>query len=68
VIGARRQPEAVVMSCERHPRLAGGRERVAAALPRQIAEPDAALDSEAALALADNELHALRAERRLARP
>lgn len=68
VIGARRRPEAVVLSYELYLRLAGGRERVAAALARQISEAGAALDADAALELADSELHALRAERRSARP
>jgi PHD/YefM family antitoxin component YafN of YafNO toxin-antitoxin module len=67
VIGARRRPEAVVLSYERYLRLAGGHE-VAAALQRQIAEAGAALDPDAALELADSELHALRAERRSPRP
>jgi antitoxin StbD len=68
VIGARRRPEAVVLSYERYLRLAGGHERVAAALQRQITAAGAALDPDAALELADSELHALRAERRSARP
>lgn len=68
VIGAHRRPEAVVLSYERYLRLAGGRERVAAALQRQIGEAGAALDPDTALELADSELHALRAERRSPRP
>lgn len=68
VIGARRRPEAVVLSYERYLRPAGGRERVAATLQRQIAEAGAALDADAALELADSELHAPRSERRGARP
>lgn len=68
VIGAHRRPEAVVLSYERYLRLAGGRERVAAALARQIGEASGALDADAALELADSELHALRAERRTPRP
>lgn len=64
VIGARRRPEAVVLSYERYLRLAGGRERVAAALANQITEAGATLDADTALELADSELHALRAERR----
>ena len=68
VIGARRRPEAVVLSYELYLRLAGGHERVAAALQRQIAEAGAALDGDAALELADSELHALRAERHSSRP
>ncbi len=35
VIGARRRPEAVVLSYERYLQLAGGRQRVAAALEGQ---------------------------------
>jgi antitoxin StbD len=68
VIGARRRPEAVVLSYERYLRLAGGRERVAAALARQVGEAGAVLlDDDAALGLADSELHAMRAERRASR-
>jgi hypothetical protein len=64
VIGARRRPEAVVLSDERYLRLAGGWERVAAALERQIREAGEALGGDEALELADRELHALRRERR----
>ena len=63
VIGARRRPEAVVLSYERYLQLAGGRERVAAALERQAGEAGESLDADAALALADEELHAMRRER-----
>jgi len=63
VIGARRRPEAVVLSYERYLQLAGGRERVAAALDRQTQEAGARLDADAALELADSELHAMRRER-----
>src|SRR5437868_8290026 len=38
VIGARRRPEAVVLSYERYRQLSGGRERVRAILERQAAE------------------------------
>jgi len=64
VIGARRRPEAVVLSYERYLRLAGGRERVAATLQRRVEEAGAMLDDDAALELADSALHAMRAERR----
>lgn len=67
VIGARRRPEAVVLSYERYLQLAGGRERVAAALERQAQEAGATLDADEALELADSELHTMRRERR-ARP
>jgi len=68
VIGARRRPEAVVLSYERYLRLVGGRARVAAALDRQAREATEALDADEALELADRELHALRRERRARRP
>lgn len=64
VIGARRRPEAVVLSYERYLQLAGGRARVAAALDRQAGEAGESLDADAALERADEELHAMRAERR----
>ncbi|MGI8420817.1 MAG: hypothetical protein ACR2MU_00905 [Gaiellaceae bacterium] len=67
MIGARRRPEAVVLSYERYLQLAGGAERVAAALERQAAEAGESLDAAEALALADRELHALRNERRVKR-
>jgi len=63
VIGARRRPEAVVLSYERYLQLAGGRERVAAALDRQTRETTSTMDADAALELANSELHAMRAER-----
>lgn len=66
VIGARRRPEAVVLSYELYLQLAGGRQRVAAALDRQAREAGENLDADAALALADKELHAMRRAR--ARP
>jgi antitoxin StbD len=60
VIGARRRPEAVVLSYERYLVLAGGRERVAAALEQQAREASETLDGDAALELANRELHAVR--------
>lgn len=68
VIGARRRPEAVVLSYERYLQLAGGRERVAAALDRQAREAGEMLDSDDALEVANRELHALRRERRVSSP
>ncbi len=62
VIGARRRPEAVVLSYERYLQLAGGRARVSAALEQQAARSAEALDAEQALELANRELHALRGE------
>lgn len=67
VIGARRRPEAVVLSYERYLQLAGGAERVAAALERQAAEAGEDLDADEALELANRELHAMRNERRARR-
>jgi PHD/YefM family antitoxin component YafN of YafNO toxin-antitoxin module len=64
VIGARRRPEAVVLSYEHYLKLAGGRERVRGILERQTREIGAGLDEDEALELADRELHAMRAERR----
>ncbi len=64
VIGARRRPEAVVLSYERYLKLVGGRERVAAALEQQAREAGEALDAEAATELANRELHAMRRKRR----
>jgi hypothetical protein len=57
VIGARRRPEAVVLSYEHYLKLAGGRDRVRAVL-----------DADEALELANRELHAMRRERRARRP
>jgi PHD/YefM family antitoxin component YafN of YafNO toxin-antitoxin module len=68
VIGARRRPEAVVLSYERYLQLAGGRERVAAALERQAREAGESLDADEALELADRELHEMRRRRRAERP
>ena len=64
VIGARRRPEAVVLSYERYLQLAGGRERVAAALDHQARETGERLDPDEALELANRELHAMRGKRR----
>jgi len=64
VIGARRRPEAVVLSYERYLKLAGGRERVAAALEQQAHQADQTLDAEQAMELANSELHVMRRERR----
>jgi hypothetical protein len=66
VIGARRRPEAVVLSYERYLKLAGGRDRVAAALEQQTREAGEALDAEEAIDLANSELHAIRRQRRAA--
>lgn len=64
VIGARRRPEAVVLSYERYLQLVGGRERVAAVLDEQARAAGETLDAEAAMELADAELHAMRRQRR----
>jgi len=64
VIGAHRRPEAVVLSYELYLQLAGGSERVMAALERQAVETDERLDADETLALANSELHAMRRERR----
>jgi PHD/YefM family antitoxin component YafN of YafNO toxin-antitoxin module len=64
VIGARRRPEAVVLSYERYLKLAGGRDRVAAALEQQAREATKTLDADEAIELANSELHAMRRERR----
>lgn len=52
VIGARRKPEAVVLSYERYLELAGGRERVRAALERQAETMGRELSEEEATKLA----------------
>ena len=67
VIGAHRRPEAVVLSYERYLQLAGGRERVAALLERQTREAGGILDADAALELANSELHEMRRQRRAPR-
>ena len=64
VIGARRRPEAVVLSYERYLALAGGRAKVAAALARQADEIGAGMNEDEALALSSEEIHAARRERR----
>jgi hypothetical protein len=64
VIGARRKPEAVVLSYERYLQLAGGRERVAAALENQVRDAGQQLEADETLELANKELHQLRRERR----
>jgi len=64
VIGARRRPEAVVLSYERYLKLAGGRGRVA---DRQVREIGESIDGDEALELANDELHAMRQERRAPR-
>jgi antitoxin StbD len=64
VIGARRRPEAVVLSYERYLQLAGGRERVRAILERQAAESGSRPSSDEVLELANRELHAARRSRR----
>lgn len=61
VIGARRRPEAVVLSYERYLK------RVAAALEQQAAQAGEALGEEEAMTLANEELHAMRRERRATR-
>ena len=67
VIGARRRPEAVVLSYERYLKLAGGRERVAAALEQEARDAGEALDAAEAIELANSELHAMRRQRRAAK-
>jgi len=64
VIGARRRPEAVVLSYERYLQLAGGGERVAAALDQQAREAGEVLDADEAMEIANQELHAMRRQRR----
>lgn len=64
VIGARRRPEAVVLSYERYLQLAGGRETVAALLDAQAAKLGTGLDPDEAMRLANSELHKARREGR----
>jgi PHD/YefM family antitoxin component YafN of YafNO toxin-antitoxin module len=64
VIGARRRPEAVVLSYERYLKLAGGRDRVRAVLDRQAAKIGEGLGDDEAMDLANSELRAMRSERR----
>jgi hypothetical protein len=54
----------VVLSYERYLQLAGGRERVAAALERQRRDVGESIDADEALELANQELHEMRRERR----
>ena len=56
--------EPVVLSYERYLKLAGGRQRVAAALEQQAREAGETLDAEEAMELANSELHAMRRQRR----
>lgn len=63
VIGARRRPEAVVLSYERYLKLVGGRDRVRAILDRQAAKIGRGLGDDEAMELANHELHAIRSER-----
>ena len=63
VIGARRKPEAVVLSYERYLQLAGGRERVREMLDRW-AESGNGLSEDDAMKLATEEVRAYRRERR----
>jgi PHD/YefM family antitoxin component YafN of YafNO toxin-antitoxin module len=63
VIGARRKPEAVVLSYERYLQLAGGRERVREMLDRWD-ESGGGLSEEDAMKLATEEVRAYRRERR----
>jgi PHD/YefM family antitoxin component YafN of YafNO toxin-antitoxin module len=63
VIGARRKPEAVVLSYERYLQLAGGRQRVREMLDRW-AESGNAVSEDKAMKLATEEVRAYRRERR----
>lgn len=63
VIGARRRPEAVVLSYERYFQLVGGRARVTAILDQQAADAGAQLSEDEAMTIANEELHAMRRER-----
>jgi hypothetical protein len=63
VIGARRKPEAVVLSYARYLQLAGGRERVRELLERW-AESGDGLSEDEAMKLATEEVRAYRRERR----
>ena len=64
VIGARRKPEAVVLSYERYLELAGGREKVRSALERQAEMVGRDLSEEEAMRLANEALHEIRQDRR----
>jgi PHD/YefM family antitoxin component YafN of YafNO toxin-antitoxin module len=63
VIGARRKPEAVVLSYERYLQLAGGRGNVREMLDRW-AESGSGLSEDEAMKLATEEVRAYRRERR----
>lgn len=63
VIGARRKPEAVVLSYERYLELAGGREKVRAALESQAEAMGRELSDEEAMKLANEALHEVRQNR-----
>lgn len=63
VIGARRKPEAVVLSYERYLELAGGREKVRAALEKQAETMGRELSEEEAMELADKTLREVRRNR-----
>lgn len=63
VIAGCGRPEAVLLSHKRYLELAGGRERVAAALDRQSRDAGEGLEAEEALELANSELHAMRRRR-----
>ncbi len=62
VIGARRKPEAVVLSYERYLQLAGGRERVRDMLDRSAESGDGLTEGEA-MKFANQEVRAYRRER-----
>lgn len=64
VIGARRRPEAVVLSYARYLQLAGGRETVAAILDAQAAKLGAGIDPDEAMRLVSEEQHEARRARR----
>lgn len=63
VIGARRKPEAVVLSYERYLQLAGGRERVREMLERW-AESGGGLSEDEAMKQATEQVRAYRRDRR----
>lgn len=67
MIGAHRRPEAVVLSYERYLQLAGGRERVGAALEAQARDAGETLDADDSMQLANEELRAMRRQRRTAK-
>ena len=63
VIGARRKPEAVVLSYERYLELAGGREQVKAAMDLQAKEFGRDLNEKKAMRSANDDLHEVRRNR-----